>query len=165
MTIHHFRFVNPGFLEEDIFCNKPDIVESHITKDCVKKNANIIRGQSSSSFTSEDEVEDTEQLKDDLSTDALKLQMYDEIVQRFGPDEQFSEMLRSEGTLNRIKSKNSNDLTISSNPITSLQSEPNDSIENVLPSRHEKVEVLLMSQIPETHRSSYHSLIISPNNS
>ena len=149
-----------------MFCNKPDIVESHITKNCVKKDANIIQRQASSPSTSEDEVvEDTEQLNDDLSTDVLKLQMYDEIVQRFGPDEQFSEMLRSEGTLNRIKSKNSNDLTISSNPITSLPPECEDSIENLMPSKNEKVEVLLMSQIPETHRSSYRSLIISPNNS
>ena len=110
-------------------------------------------------------MEDTEQLNDGLSTDVLKLQMYDEIVQRFGPDEQFSEMLRSEGTLNRIKSKNSNDLTMSSNPITSLPPECDDSIENVMPGKNENVEVLLMSQIPETHRSSYRSLIISPNNS
>ena len=158
MTIHHFRFVNPGFLEEETYCNKPDIVESHITK-------NIIQRQASSPSTSEDEVEDTEQLNDGLSTDVLKLQMYDEIVQRFGPDEQFSEMLRSEGTLNRIKSKNSNDLTMSSNPITSLPPECDDSIENVMPAKNENVEVLLMSQIPETHRSSYRSLIISPNNS
>ena len=131
----------------------------------MKKEANIIQRQASSPFTSEDDMEDTETLNDGLSTDVLKLQMYDEIVQRFGPDEQFSEMLRSEGTLNRIKSKNSNDLTISSNPITSLPPECDDSIENVVPSKNEKVEVLLMSQIPETHRSSYRSLIISPNNS
>ena len=131
----------------------------------MKKEANIIQRQASSPFTSEDDMEDTETLNDGLSTDVLKLQMYDEIVQRFGPDEQFSEMLRSEGTLNRIKSKNSNDLTISSNPITSLPPECDDSIENVVSSKNEKVEVLLMSQIPETHRSSYRSLIISPNNS
>ena len=148
-----------------MFCNKPDIVESHRTKNCAKKDANIIQRQASSPFTSEDEAEDTEQLNDDLSTDVLKLQMYDEIVQRFGPDEQFSEMLRSEGTLNRIKSKNSSDLTFSSNPITSLPPKCEDSIENLMPSKNEKVEVLLMSQIPETHRSSYRSLIISPNNS
>ena len=119
----------------------------------------------SCSNSSEEQVVDTEYITDDSSTDVLKLQMYDEIVQRFGPDEQFSEMLRSKGTLDRMKSKNSNDLTISSIPTTSSSPEREDQVEDITPPNNGKVEVLLMSQIPETHRSSYRSLIISPNNS
>ena len=127
-----------------------------------KKESEIMKHIDISPFTSEDELVNDEHAKDDLSTDVLKLQMYDEIVQRFGPDEQFSEMLRSQGTLDRLKSNNSNDRIPSSNVSTSENDEP---VENVKSSNHGKVEVLLMSQVPETHRSSYRSLIISPNNS
>ena len=137
-------------MEEENFPKKPDIVESHITKNGKHEKKEV-----------EDEFVDDGHAKDDSSTDVLKLQMYDEIVQRFGPDEQFSKMLRSQGTLDRLKSNNSNDLVLSSNGSTS---ENDEAVENDKPSNNGKVEVLLMSQVPETHRSSYRSLIISPNN-
>ena len=146
----HCRFINPAFMEEENFPKKPDIVESHITKNGKHEKKEV-----------EDEFVDDGHAKDDSSTDVLKLQMYDEIVQRFGPDEQFSKMLRSQGTLDRLKSNNSNDLILSSNRSTS---ENDEAVENDKPSNNGKVEVLLMSQVPETHRSSYRSLIISPNN-
>ena len=92
---------------------------------------------------------DTEYITDDSSTDVLKLQMYDEIVQRFGPDEQFSEMLRSKGTLDRMKSKNSNDLTISSTPTTSSSPEREDQVEDITQPNNGKVEVLLITIISE----------------
>ena len=150
-------------MEEENFPKKPDIVESHITKNGKheKKEVEIMEHKNTIPFTSEDELVDNEHAKDDSSTDVLKLQMYDEIVQRFGPDEQFSKMLRSQGTLDRLKSNNSNDLILSSNESTS---ENDEAVENDKPSNNGKVEVLLMSQVPETHRSSYRSLIISPNN-
>ena len=37
---------------------------------------------------------DTEYAEVDISTDVLKLQLYDELVQSFGPDETFSEMMK-----------------------------------------------------------------------
>ena len=150
-------------MEEENFPKKPDIVESHITKNGKheKKEVEIMAHKNTIPITPEDEFVDDGHAKDDSSTDVLKLQMYDEIVQRFGPDEQFSKMLRSQGTLDRLKSNNSNDLILSSNGSTS---ENDEAVENDKPSNNGKVEVLLMSQVPETHRSSYRSLIISPNN-
>ena len=37
---------------------------------------------------------DTEYVEKGISTDCLKLQLYDELVQSFGPDETFSEMIK-----------------------------------------------------------------------
>ena len=128
---------------------------------CSEETVGRVRNRDTeSSFSSEYDLVDREYVNDDLSTDALKLQMYEEIVQRFGPDEQFSEMLRSQGTLDRMMPNNEIFSTNTTSPITR-----NESVESSKFEPKEKVEVLLMSQIPETHRSSFHSLIISPNNS
>ena len=162
---NHNRFINPAFLEEEICSKTPDIVESHIKNNNVRQQAEISQSNNTSPSISEDELVDTQQVNDDLSTDVLKLQMYDEIVQRFGPDEQFSEMLRSQGTLDRFKSNNNTDLSISENLTSPMTLESDIPIEHCTSSNNGKVEVLLMSQVPETHRSSYRSLIISPNSS
>ena len=85
--------------------------------------------------------------------------MYDEIVQRFGPDPQFSEKLRSHGTLERSFSKDQHFPT----KIGKEQRTNQNGLDSPI-KEFDNVEVLLMSQIPETHRSSYRSLIISPPN-
>ena len=159
------RVINPAFLEEEICSKTPDIVESHIKNNSVRQQAEISQRNNTSPSISEDELVDTQQVNDDLSTDVLKLQMYDEIVQRFGPDEQFSEMLRSQGTLDRFKTNNNTDLSISEHLTSPMTLEADVPIEHCTSSSNGKVEVLLMSQVPKTHRSSYRSLIISPNSS
>ena len=85
--------------------------------------------------------------------------MYDELVQRFGPDEKFSAMLRSQKQENfKLGNRTPNMEILPTNP-------SNHAADNEHKEDLEKVEVLLVSQIPETHRSSYHSLIIPHNHS
>ena len=158
---------NLAFVENEIGFNTTDIVESSVAKG--NNSPQIIERMTSRdrcSFSSEYDLVDTEYANEDLSTDVLKLQLYDELVQRFGPDEEFSEMLRSQGhkhcTLERIISNGDITSKTPSKPMTASKSHVDDSKIQTA----EKVELtsMLMSQIPETHRSSYRSLIISPNN-
>ena len=83
--------------------------------------------------------------------------MYEEIGQRFGPDEQFSEMLRTQGTLDRMMS-NGEIVSTNTSTTSTVECEQNSEASANLPEIG-KVEVLMVSQVPEIHRSSFHSLI------
>ena len=89
--------------------NDQDTIESSVgTESSSKEITDRISNRDDVNFRSDYDYTNTESTNNDLSTDALKLQMYDEIVQRFGPDPQFSEKLRSHGTLERSFSKDQN---------------------------------------------------------
>ena len=83
--------------------------------------------------------------------------MYEEIGQRFGPDEQFSEMLRTQGTVDRMMS-NGEIVSTNTSTTSTVECEQNSEASANLPEIG-KVEVLMVSQVPEIHRSSFHSLI------
>ena len=154
------RFNNRAFRGDERSNNDQDIVESSVgTESTSKEITDRIRNRDDVNLMSDYDYTDTESTTNDSSTEALKLQMYDEIVQRFGPDPQFSEKLRSHGTLERSYSKDQHFPTNISKEKRSNQNGLDSSIKEF-----DNVEVLLMSQIPETHRSSYRSLIISPPN-
>ena len=144
-----------------MFNNKNDIVEQPMVKDrSSKEMTERFKNSDTCSFSSEYDLVDKEYVNDDLSTDALKLQMYEEIVQRFGPDEQFSEMLRTQGTLDRMMSNG--EILSTNTSTTSTVDNVHNSEDGVNLPEVGKVEVLLVSQVPEIHRSSFHSLINIP---
>ena len=156
-----FSFDNYAFVEDSH--NKTDPSRSSINisdHEKVKDGLTSVR-RDTGSFDSEYDLIDTDYVNADLSTDVLKLQMYDELVQRFGPDEQFSEMLRSQRPEHlKLGHRPSKADTLPSNIITHATDYKHN--EGLKFETLEKVEVLLVSQVPETHRSSYQCLIMPP---
>ena len=204
---HFYSFENYAFVHDEEGQSNHDLSTSSAAVSTEERHQK-------DSFNSEYDLIERECINDDLSTaDVLKLQLYEEIVQRFGPDEKFSEMLKEEeqhknlSLMNSISQEHSpddvdnelknaeqrketieinigedyfskrkcdmeniatNTNTVDDRPSAAAMPSPSvpggNNKEDLEFNPIKKVEVLLVSHVPKTHRSSFHSVIIPGDN-